>query len=326
MNRRVVVSLWSAVVLALLASEGAAVHERIERTFPVEPGCMLILDTYRGSIHVEEGDAAEVRVIVDIEIDARDEEQARRRRADLQFEIGATAGGVTIRGRNQRESRIHFVWDEENEIDLAYRVIVPRRCNANVSTINGSITVGSLVGQVAARVENGNIFLRRIEGSADVRAEFGDAIVSRCTGDLTARVLGGLIRVGTIGGRADLKNSSGDVEIMMAHGATKASAEAGDVVVGFPRDIGGPATLRAAGGNVRVRIDPAARCTIEASARWGRVRGKLPLTVTSGGFGERKLAGALNGGGALLRFRADGGSVTIEPGETLFELAGTNDD
>jgi hypothetical protein len=307
------------------AAKAQATDDRIERVFPVSGPVALQVDSYRGSIFVEESEVAEVRVVIDIAIAAKTPEIARRIRSDLQIAIEARRNDVSVVGRNPRESRARFVWDEENETDLIYRVTVPRRCDVTVKVINGSITIGSLQGRMSAAVENGNISLRRIDGSVEARVGTGDIVLSRCTGDVLARVQQGLLRTGTLGGRADLRNASGDVEIMTAHGAVEAKATAGDVIVGFPGRLGGPAKLEASAGNIRVQIDPAARASIDARARWGRVVGKLPLTPAAGAYGKRALEADLNGGGPRLEFRADAGNVVLAPGETYFDLARSPD-
>jgi len=45
---------------------------------------------------------------------------------------------------------------------------------------------------------------------------------------------------------------------------------------------------------------------------------RLPLALAEGSDGARRVVGSLNTGGPRLEFRADGGGVTIERGETLF--------
>lgn len=317
------VLFYVGLVAGVFGQPAGPLHERIEKTFPFPAGGTFALETYRGAVTVEESDGTEARVTVDIEVEADSEEAARRARAKLTMDFAAAEQGVTVTVRN-RDSRMRFVWDETGEIDLIFRVKLPRRSHADLKVTNGSITVGNLIGDVRAAVENGNMFLKRIDGSIDARANFGEVVISRCTGDVSVRVMRGLIRTGTIGGRADLKNGSGDVEIMTAYGEVQARATAGSVSAGFPRRVRGGATLLADGGNVQVKIDPEADCAVEAAARWGRVRvTTLPLQITAGASGENRLEGRLNAGGPRIQIRADGGSVTLERGATVFELEPT---
>lgn len=306
-------------VLATGLRLSAAISDKIERTFPVGPGCEVRIDSYRGAIHVEQGDAPEVRIVVEINISGKTETAEQRMRSGLNIDIEGDARSVSVIGRNPREQAVRFVWEEDNEIDLAYRVTVPRGSKLTLRAINGSMVVGNVAADISARVENGTLFFRQIEGSVKASVDIGDIVISRCTGELHARVLRGLIRAGTLFGKADLKNGSGDIEIMSAHNEIIAHAEAGDLWAGFPNKIGGPAKLSAFGGNVRVQIDPTASCAIAASASWGRVRTKIPMTFTHGKSGDRDIGATMNNGGPTLTFRASGGHVTIDTGETYFE-------
>ncbi len=317
-GRLVRLLLLLTTLVGLLPRAGAA-ERRFERTLPLAPGGRVVLDTYRGSITVEEGETPEVKLVADLEIDAATPAEIDRFFDAVQFSAEASPGAVTITARNPRDSRARFIWNEKLQVDLAFRLTVPRGSTLDLRTINGAIVVGNLAGHVKARAENGNITFRRIDGSVDAATQFGDIIVSRCLGPVHARVLRGLIRTGTIGGPSTLKNTSGDIEVMMARGPLDGYAEAGDLIVGFPHTIAGPADLVTSGGNVKVSIDPLAACDVRASSRWGRVASKLPLAVTDGATGTRRLSGRLNAGGPTLSLRADGGQVRIEPGETLFE-------
>ncbi len=310
-----------AVLLCTVLCGGRArAAEREERfAFPVQPGCSLKIDSHRGTVVVNESDESVVKILVQMEIGASNDAEAERLRAALQLDVHAAGNVVTIFARNPDESRALWVWREEKQIGLTYRVTVPRRCNADLTVRNGSVTLGSLAGRVRARVETGTISCRQIEGSVDVAVVEGDIVVSRCLGPLTARVQRGTIRTGLVAGRADVQSRSGDVEILLAQGPVSAAAEAGDLTVGFPRAIGGDAKLSTRGGNVVVKIDPAANGRIEASSVWGVVTNRLPLTIESGGSGKSQLTGLLHAGGPRVTARASGGYVRLEPGEPLFE-------
>lgn len=304
--------------LGLVLTGRAAVRE-FERTFAVQPGCTVKLETYRGSVTVVESDRPEVHVTLRLEIATDDEAEADRAHAALQLDAAETDNTVTLRARNPRETGVRFVWDDKQQLDLAWRIEVPRASNAEVLTRDGGINVGSLTGHVIARTDTGSISLKRIDGSVDARTETGDVILSRCSGPVKIRVLRGTIRTGTIGGPADLKNTTGDIEVLSARASLVASAEAGDIDVGFPRDLSSDAQLTTSGGSIRVKIDPAASCTIRATTTWGRVENKLPLTLDPGPNTKRALTAHLNQGGPTLTLHASGGHVKLSPGETDFE-------
>jgi hypothetical protein len=77
--------------------------------------------------------------------------------------------------------------------------------------------------------------------------------------------------------------------------------------------------LKTRRGHVNVPIDPAANCDLDAVATWGKVESTLNLAGASSGRSQRRVTGRLNQGGAKIKIHADGGSVTLAPGEMVFE-------
>ena len=276
-----------------------------------------MLDSHRGTVVIEEGDVAEVRVHVQVEADADTEEQAARMRGELQLEMKSERNVVAILARPRERVQLDF--GQRRPLDLDFRITVPRACHVQLRVRAGAITVGNLAGAMSAEIETGNVFFKRIDGSISTSVGLGDLIVSRCTGDVTARVTKGLIRIGTIGGRGELKNSSGPVEVLTAKGAIVAHALLGDVTVGFASRMAADSRLTASAGNIVATLEPQAACRVDASAFLGRVQTSLPFAVESGASGKSRLTGRLNGGGPLLTLHANGGNVQIVAGDVPFD-------
>jgi hypothetical protein len=312
-------SFRTLLICLTLAIAAQAAERDVTRTFAVGPGCTLKVDLDRGRINVEETDGSEVRVAIHAEAGADTDQEAEHAVQGLQFDLTVVNNTVAVRGRAPSETGWHIDLGDPTQLDIFCKISVPRRCNVELNTGQGAITVGNLIGRVFARTETGTIFVRRIEGAVDAATESGDVIVSRCLGPATLRTLRGVIRAGTLGARANLTNTTGDIEVLAARAGITAQAEAGDVTVGYPRDLTGDSDIRTSGGNIIVKIDPAANATIEASSIWGRVECKLPLTGESGGNGRSKFSSRLNRGGPVLKLHANGGNVSLLPGETLFE-------
>lgn len=320
MSRVVILGLlFGAVFLPHAGAAASAAERGFTRTFPVAPGCTLIVDTYHGEIAIEESDAAEVRVELNVDFDVKTDAEAAKLWDGLKYRFEAANNTVKIAVRNETATGPRFSWEDERRMNLYYRIFVPRECNLQLKTGRGKISVGRVTGRMSARVETGTIFFRQVDGSIDAATEAGDIVVSRCSGAVKARVRQGSIQVGTIGGTTDLRTSNGSVEVLQARGALTVEAEVGDVSVNFPRDYAAAASLTALGGNVNLRVDPAANCDIDAAATWGTVKNSLRLTGTNDDRSLRRVTGRLNRGGLRIKARADGGSVTLAPGETLFD-------
>jgi hypothetical protein len=313
--------MFCRLLLVLLAGAplvARAVDRDEERTFPVQPGCTLKVDFYRGNIDVQESDAAEITVVVHTSLAVASEARADQLQAALGLEIRQEGNTLIVRARDPSGTGVRLVWKDDPPVDLDCRILVPRRCDADLRTRVGAITVGNLTGRIVAHTTKGNLFLRRIDGTIDAAAREGDVIISRCSGAVAAVTGLGTMRVGTLGGHAVLKNSGGDIEVLEAHAGFEATADAGDVTVGLPNDFTGEAKIRTAYGNIFAKIDPAANCVVRASSFWGHVENRLPLAVEAGRDGTRQLAGRLNHGGALVTLHANGGHVFLQKGDTYF--------
>jgi DUF4097 and DUF4098 domain-containing protein YvlB len=306
-------------LMVVLGATSRAAERDVVRSFPVSPGCTLVVDTHRGNITVEESERAEIRIAVHLEIGTDNEAEAERMLRSLQLEFAAQRENVSVHVRDREESGIHFTWRDDHRIEPTFRISVPVRCNVDLQTHTGNIVVGSLSGQLAAKTEMGNIFFRRITGSVTAHTETGDIVVSRCSGSVGADVSLGTIRLGTVGGRCDLRDHRGNIEVLTASSGGTMRAEAGDITVGFPRELSEDATVRTSGGDILIRLDPAANCDLDVSSVWGRVRNTVPMIITDGGDDKRRLRGRLHEGGPKIALHANGGNVRIEPGERIFD-------
>jgi len=318
MNLRLLL-LTGCLVLALL-HPAAAVERTAKRSFPIQPGATVTVDTYRGAIFIEQAEGNEVRVEVRMEFPTEKEEEAAKANETLKLEMEPAGGGVLIRARNPRESRAIFTWEESKRIDLTFRVWVPAGMTVELANLDGSVTVGNLTGSVVAKTRAGTLFCRRIDGPIRATVEAGDIVISRCTGAVDLRVRRGTITTGTLLGPATLRNDSGEIEVASAYRGITAKTSAGDISVGLQQGFSGETEIEADGGNILLRVDPSAALSVAASASWGRVRTALPFAVTAGAVGKRSLSANLNGGGPAVRLQASGGQVRIEGQSGFFDL------
>ncbi len=315
--------LVAAIFTAPFAQGSANAAERIfKREFVLPAEGVLVVDTYRGGIVVEESKDDVLRAEVRVELATTDENEADRTVEALKLSMETVDGGVRVRARNPEESRVLFDW--ERRIELSLRFQVPRGARLDLATLDGSVTVGNFRGQVDARARAGTIFCRRIDGSIKARVETGEIVVSRCSGTLEAWIRIGDIRAGTLFGAADLRSHRGDIEVMSALGGIVARTAAGDVRAGFQKGFRGAAKIEADGGDVVLQIDPTAPMSVRASATWGRVATTLPFAVSAGGPGKHTFSGELNGGGPEVRLHAAGGRVQLLSYQLFLDLKDEN--
>jgi hypothetical protein len=309
-----------APTLALLLLPTTAVMGRDrteERTFPTNGNPALSIAAYRGNITVESSDNNEVSIKVTASSLLEQDEAASRALARLQLDWQQTGDSITLTAGNARETGVQFLWQETDRLDLDIVVTVPRTCSLNLATGSGAIRVGDITGNVRVKTGTGLIFCRHIDGGLAAGTDYGDIVVSACTGDVNLATKGGFIRTGRIRGKAVVSTVGGDIEILCVNGGLTARADAGDIIVGIPQHSSGPASVRTAGGNITLKIDPSANVDINASSVWGQVRAMpasrpaLPLVTESGGLGHHAIVARVNEGGTAIEARANGGHVNL---------------
>ena len=106
--------------------------------------------------------------------------------------------------------------------------------------------------------------------------------------------------------------SGGGIKIESAEVQLRAHTSGGGIRAGINGSLRDECSLSTSGGSVRVSVDKAAAFRLDASTSGGDVDAEgLTLTLEKASRGRGRLAGAVNGGGPLLKLRASGGSISV---------------
>lgn len=289
----------------------------VTQTYPLPTNGTVKIDSYRGLINMTVGDTSNVEINVRSISQKQDEAEAARALDTLQLRIEQVGNEIRVVATNPAETGLRLDIVELQKLEIYFEITVPSRCNLDLTTLEGGITVDSLVGNMKARTEIGSIFFRQIHGNVTARSQAGDVVVSRCSGSADLRASQGNVRIGTVGGRAILETVNGDIEVMSAYSTVMAKAAEGDISAGFAQ-IAGPSSIRTALGNVTAVLNPEEKFSIKAHSRWGKIISELASEEVTGKMGRTRMTGDYRGGGPQLELQAHGGSVRLKPGEPLF--------
>lgn len=288
--------LTRLLTAALLAALPLAAHAKIERvvekTFAVQPGGTLTVNTQGGDVRVLPGSDQEVRIVARQRFPRADTEaEADEVMQDLTFELTQQGNDVAVLTKTTR-SLSGFNWG--NRVRIDFTITVPSRYAADVRTAGGDITVGNLTGRLSVQTSGGDIDLARIDGDINATTSGGD--IALAEGTASAR----------------LRTSGGDIEIRSAGASVDASTSGGDVAATFEGGVPADATLSSSGGDIVARIPQPSSFRLDASTSGGAVDAAgLTLTIERGGVGKNRLVGSVNGGGPLLKLRTSGGDIRI---------------
>jgi hypothetical protein len=304
--------LLVAVLAAGLATPSHAKIQRVvEKTFSVQPGGLLTVETQGGNIRVQTSDDHVVKVIATETIKTNSESEADEILKKLTLTMESDAQGVTA--KSSYEKRMPgFGWGSWPPVQVSFVVTVPASYNVAVKTSGGDIAIGDLNGTVKARTSGGNVSLGKISGVIDANTSGGDVRLREGQSATKLGTSGGSISVERLLGPADLDTSGGDIKIGTVENSVQASTSGGNVTADWIASLKGDSRLQTSGGNVRVAVPRALGLSLDASTSGGEVHAEgLTITIEKGGAGRSKLGGKVNGGGPVLKLHSSGGDISI---------------
>ncbi|HUJ43313.1 MAG TPA: DUF4097 family beta strand repeat-containing protein [Opitutaceae bacterium] len=288
----------------------AKIERTVEKTFTVQPGGTLKVQTSGGNVSVEAGAGDVVKVVAKEKIRADTDAQADELLKDLDLTIEQQGNDVTAIAKYEKKLGS---WFGSTPVQVDFSVTVPSRYNTDLKTSGGNITVGDLTGEMLAKTSGGNVKLGNIDGTVDAGTSGGNVSLGSCTGDTKLRTSGGNVRAEKIVGRADLGTSGGDIRVQLVENTLSAHTSGGNVEAAIGGALKGDCSLGTSGGEVRVTVDKAAAFQLDAATSGGSVRADgLTITLDGGGVGKSHLSGKVNGGGPVLKLRTSGGNIRVE--------------
>jgi Putative adhesin len=302
--------LTLGAALALPAMLQAKITRTVEKTFTVQPGGTLKVETQGGDIKVLTGPGNEVKVTATERINASSEAKADELLKQLELTIEQQGDNVTAKAKFADGAGWHGGnWPPVN---VSFSIIVPARYNVDLNTSGGDIGVASINGRARLRTSGGNLKLERVDGEVDGGTSGGDINLQEGTANVKLNTSGGNIHVDRAGGEADLSTSGGDIVINSVQGRVKAGTSGGDVTASIAGALKGDCKLTTSGGTVTVTVDKAAAFDLKAHTSGGDVEAAgLTITIEKGGIGKSSLAGKVNGGGPQLYLGSSGGDIRI---------------
>lgn len=317
-----------AAAVFVLALSGAAYGDdqnTITKSFKVEPGGKLVVDTDLGSIDVRGGDGKSVEIKVTREVRRGDEDKVL---ADFKLEFDQRGNDVFVTGDHEKHGLRRFWDDFGNRLRVVFTITVPRVYNLDLQTSGGGVDVEDIEGRVETRTSGGSLSFDRIkgnvlgktsggsirigavEGESEVRTSGGDIRINETKGNVLARTSGGSIRIVKAGGEVDAHTSGGSVTAEDVMGALKAGTSGGSVTATISVQPKSRCELTTSGGSITIYLAETIAMDVDAHSSGGHVSTDFPVTI-QGKIERDSLKAKINGGGPELYLRTSGGGVRI---------------
>lgn len=300
----------STLLAATAAPASARIERIVERSFAVSGTGRLYVDTEAGEIRVEPGEASTVQVRARQRIAASTEAEADELLRKLQLTFEQKGNDIRVISRYERRIAA-FNFGSWPPVKVDFVVKVPRAYESELVTSGGPIVVGSLDGKASARTSGGSIRFGQMGATVIARTSGGSISLDGARGSVELRTSGGNITAGEIAGTAELSTSGGSIRAESVAGAIRASTSGGSIRAGLTGPLTGDSHLSTSGGSLRLNLDSTAAFQLDASTSGGHVDADgLTIKLEKGGSRNR-LAGAVNGGGPLVKLRTSGGGIEI---------------
>lgn len=288
----------------------ADIKRTVEKSFTVQPGGTLKVQTAGGDIKVLTGTGNEVRVTALQRIRTDSETKADELLKDLDLRMEQEGDNVTAVAKYDKKSGWH--WGSWPPVSVSFTVVVPSHYSVDLNTSGGDIELESINGKARLRTSGGDLKIARVDGEVDGGTSGGNITLHEGTAKVRLTTSGGDIHVDRAGGEAELSTSGGDIEINSVRERLTASTSGGDIKASIEGALNGDCTLATSGGEVVVAVDKEAAFDLKAHTSGGHVDAAgITITIEKGGLRKSSLAGKVNGGGPLLRLGSSGGNIRL---------------
>lgn len=277
MNQRRL-SILAILTLALAWTSPARASETVKETFqksyPLQAGGELSVDSRNGGITVEGWDRNEVQVVAIKQVRAESAERAREVLKKIKIDVQPSAGAVRIATRLPKEGDGFFDWLSGSNVNMSvtYKIKAPRQLAADLESTNGGVRLVGTRGRADLSTTNGGVSVEDVEGSLRLRSTNGGLTVVKASGTLDG--------VTTNGG-----------------------------IIAKLAEVDGDISLRTTNGGVTLRLPENLRATVDIATSNGGIHSDL--AVEGGEKTRRSLTGDINGGGGKLFVRSTNGGVRI---------------
>jgi len=287
----------------------AGIDDTIQKTFSVDSGGTLDIDTERGSIEVRgtSGKAVEIEVIRKVR--TSDAKKAQKVLDNFKIDFKQSGKDVSVIGeREHKESIWDKIW---NRLNIKFIVRVPEIYNVKLRTSGGSISVENLQGEVDIKTSGGGLNLNDITGPVLGKTSGGGIQIGEVNGTIDIDTSGGSIRIERAQGTVDAHTSGGSITVEEVMGTINANTSGGSIKAHISRQPQSDCRLTTSGGSITVYLADDMAVNVDAGTSGGSVHTDFPVTI-KGKIDKRHLKAKINGGGPLLYLHTSGGSIYIK--------------
>ena len=293
------------VLIAAGVSFGS-IEDSLNKSFTVEPGGLLTIDTARGSIEVRGTEGKRVDIEVVRKAKTSDKNEANEIFNYLRLDFNQSGNDVIIKGIKTTDSNKKL-----NKLNVKFILTVPLSYNVDLKTSGGSISVDDLEGAVDIRTSGGSLGLNNIKGPVAGKTSGGSISIGKVDGNVKVNTSGGSIRIENAYGTVNAHTSGGGITVNEVMGTIQADTSGGSVKAYISQQPKADCRLKTSGGSITVYLAEDVSLNVDAGTSGGSIHTEFPVTI-QGKVSKRELKAQINGGGPELYLHTSGGSIYIK--------------
>ena len=290
-------STISACHVEAVSDLGGDLETIHEKTFSIQPGKNLHVETSSGDVTVTTWDKSEVYIKVLGNEKARD-------KVDFSFKNDDDEVSVVAK----REGSF-FNWFSSG-IKIRFEIKVPSEFNTDINTSGGDIKLGQIRGNNRLRTSGGDVWVKDTDGVLKVSTSGGEINLDSNSGQMDVSTSGGDIKARNFKGDVSASTSGGDIYLKGDNSKIYAETSGGDIVLDYTGTNKG-IELETSGGDIQIKLPS----DFNASAYMHTSGGDIECDLTANRakkISSSRFEADLNNGGASLTAKTSGGDITVK--------------
>lgn len=281
---------------------GARFKEDFHYSYHLKPGGRLAVETMNGSITVTGWEREEVDIAGTRYASSKEALEA------LKIDIVPTAEAVRIRTVRPSGRR--------GSMGASYTIRAPKRTMIERAvSSNGSIEIEAIQGNAVLETSNGRIRAARLEGDIEATTSNGAIELTGCSGAAILKTSNGRIQADGLRGPLEATTSNARIEarLLEASGSqpVKLRTSNGPIQLTLEKPPATDVVLTTSNGSITFRAPAPLAANVKASTSNGEI--SSGFDVQGGERAKTRLTGTIGGGGPLVELETSNGDIRLEP-------------
>jgi len=267
-----------------------------EKTFQINPGKTIELNTSVGNVEITTWDKKEVYIKIYGNERAKSKVQFTFNNDDERIEVIA-------------KSKNNFLGFGSSGIKMRFEVKMPANFNPKINTSGGNISLADLNGNPELKTSGGNISVKNSSGKIITNTSGGEINVEKISGISKLSTSGGNISAVDFTGDFNCSTSGGNIHLQANNSKIHAETSGGDIKLDYSGQNNG-IDLRTSGGNINIELPSDFNASALLATSGGHVScsftGNKAVKVSS-----EKFEADINNGGNQLIAKTSGGDIKV---------------